>query len=46
MSDIARTRDELKAAAYKLAALEGRPAAERFLEQLAREISDADWNRR
>ena len=43
MSDTGKTQDEIRAAAWKLAALSGRGSAAGFLKEIAEEISGADW---
>lgn len=41
-----RAKDRIRAAAWALAAATSRSEAEQFLQQVARQVSDADWNRR
>ncbi len=47
MSTVAeQAKDELRAAAWKLASVTTRGNASQFLEDLSRELSDADWRRK
>jgi hypothetical protein len=43
MPDAEKTKDELRAAAWKLAALTSRGEASVFLTSLAGEMSEVDW---
>jgi hypothetical protein len=45
MSERNKARDEIKAAAWKLAAIDGRPAARRYLDEVGQEIDQAAWER-
>jgi hypothetical protein len=45
VSERARAQDELKAAAWKLAAIDGRAAARRYLDEVGQEIDQKDWER-
>ena len=43
MTEVNRVKDQLKGAAFALAALSSRAEAVAFLKQIAREIEDQDW---
>lgn len=46
MDDRDRARDEIRAGAWKLAAIAGRNEAAKFVQQISDEIGDEQWKHR